>query len=180
MRHPFDPTSGHSIEGAHRVRFDMFRFLSLFPALVSVASPSLSAASDAVSPVSDDAISFTAGDDQIVFESDEPKAGADAPKKWSAGPDRTDATFEGWARNEILEAWHPRDGMVRQHSDFRTRVVLNVDSEGRVFSPVIVSTNASGDFHDSIQKAISSAVLRPPPKGEGQGIVIDFYADRAQ
>jgi hypothetical protein len=92
--------------------------------------------------------------------------------------DHTDATFEGWARNQILDAWHPREGLIRQHSGYRTRVVLSIDETGHVYEPVIVSTNASNDFHDSIQKAISSAVLRAPPKGEGQGIVIDFYADR--
>jgi hypothetical protein len=93
--------------------------------------------------------------------------------------DRDHATYAGWTRDLVFTAWRPKNATVHAHSDYHTRVVFNVDAGGHVRSPVIVSTNASSDFHESIQKALSKAALNPPPPGEGNGIVIDFYADPA-
>jgi len=134
-------------------------------------------ASDVDVVSTDDVIYFSDDSDSIKFETSDAST-ASAPTKVDL-VDRNDATFEGWARAQILDAWHPREGLIRQHSAYHTRVVLSVDETGHVYEPVIVSTNASNDFHDSIQKAISNAVLKAPPTGEGKGIVIDFYADRA-
>jgi hypothetical protein len=176
MRHAFDPATGRSISIAHRVEYDMFRFATGFLALSAVTVSLQASANDVDAAAGDDVIFFTDDSDSIQFESSELSTGSVAEVRQAA--DRTDATFEGWARAQILDAWQPREGLVRQHSDYRTRVVLSIDETGHVYEPVIVSTNASNDFHDSIQKAISSAVLKAPPKGEGKGIVIDFYADR--
>jgi hypothetical protein len=156
----------------------MFRFAPAFIVLTIVTQSLTARANDVASADTDDVIYFTDDEDTISFEAPSLSTGSVAEIRRAA--ERSDATFEGWARGQILDAWHPRAGMIRQHSDYRARVVLNIDETGKVYEPVIVSTNASNDFHDSIQKAISSAVLRPPPKGEGRGIVIDFYADRAQ
>jgi hypothetical protein len=158
----------------------MFRLVTALLAF-STVTVSLPAVANDPSPIAtDDVIAFTDDSDRIDFESESSAGGEQAEAKWSVSNDRSDATFDGWARREILDAWQPRTGLVRQHTEFQTRVILNVDATGHVSSPVILSTNASGDFHDSIQKAISSVALKPPPKGQGQGIVIDFYADRAE
>jgi hypothetical protein len=157
----------------------MFRFAPAFLAF-TIVTQSLTARANDVAATTDDVIHFADDEDAISFESDDASAGSGEAETRKTPNDRSDATFEGWARGQILDAWHPRPGLIRQHSDYRTRVVLNIDETGHVYDPIIVSTNASNDFHDSIQKAISSAVLRAPPKGEGRGIVIDFYADRAQ
>jgi hypothetical protein len=179
-RHAFDPTTGRSILIAHRVEYDMFRFVPGFLALSLVTVSLQGRANDVAALETDDVIYFTDDTDRIDFEFEDASAGSELTKVHRTANDRSDATFEGWARSQILDAWSPREGLIRQHSSYRTRVVLNVDETGHVNAPVIVSTNASKDFHDSIQKAISSAVLRAPPKGEGQGIVIDFYADRVE
>jgi len=156
----------------------MFRFATGFLVLSAVTVSLQARANDVDAPATDDVIYFTDDEDTISFESaDELGTGSVAEIRHAES--NRDATFEGWARAQILDAWHPREGMIRQHSSYRTRVVLSVDETGHVYEPVIVSTNASNDFHDSIQKAISSAALKAPPKGEGKGIVIDFYADRA-
>jgi hypothetical protein len=176
MRHAFDPATGRSISIAHRVEYDMFRLTTAFLILSTVTVSLQARANDVDVGSTDDVIFFADDSDGIKFESTDSAAAA-APTKVDL-VDQKDATFEGWARNQILDAWHPREGLVRQHSNYHARVVLSVDETGHVYEPVIVSTNASNDFHDSIQKAISSAVLRAPPKGEGKGIVIDFYADR--
>ena len=156
----------------------MFRFATGFLVLSAVTFSLQARASDVDVVPTDDVIYFTDDEDTISFESSESLSTGSVAEVRKAA-ERSDATFDGWARAQILDAWHPREGMIRQHSSYRTRVVLSVDETGHVYEPVIVSTNASNDFHDSIQKAISSAVLRAPPKGEGKGIVIDFYADRA-
>jgi hypothetical protein len=176
MRHAFDPATGRSISIAHRVEYDMFRIATGFLVLSSVTVSLQARANDADVVPSDDVIFFADDSDSIKFESTD-SAAASTPTKVDLR-EEANATFEGWARNQILDAWHPREGLVRQHSNYHTRVVLSVDETGHVYEPVVVSTNASNDFHDSIQKAISSAVLKAPPKGEGKGIVIDFYADR--
>jgi hypothetical protein len=158
----------------------MFRLAAAFFALSTVTVSSQARANDFDKVATDDVIYFTDDGDVIQFETAGESTALAPTKAHFTVNERSDATFEGWARAQILDAWSPREGIVRQHSSYRTRVVLNVDETGRVYEPVIVSTNASKDFHDSIQRAISSAVLRPPPKGEGQGIVIDFYADRVE
>ena len=155
----------------------MFRFATGFLVLSAVTVSLQARASDVDVTATDDVIYFTNDEDTITFESSEQLSTGSVAEVRQAAV-RSDATFEGWARAQILDAWHPREGLIRQHSQYRTRVVLSVDETGHVYEPVIVSTNASNDFHDSIQKAISGAVLRAPPKGEGKGIVIDFYADR--
>jgi len=157
----------------------MFRFATAFLALSAVTVSLQSRASDVDVVSTDDVIYFTEDEDTISFDSSEPLSTGSVAEIRHAETNR-DATFEGWARGQILDAWHPRDAIIRQHSSYRTRVVLSVDETGHVYEPVIVSTNASNDFHDSIQKAISNAVLRAPPTGEGKGIVIDFYADRVE
>ena len=158
----------------------MFRFVTGFLVL-SAVTVSLQARANDVDVVStDDVIYFTDDSDSIKFDSEDQLSTGSVAEIRHAATNRVDATFEGWARAQILDAWHPREGLVRQHSGYRTRVVLSVDETGHVYEPVIVSTNASNDFHDSIQKAISGAVLKAPPKGEGKGIVIDFYADRVE
>ena len=159
----------------------MFRFAPAFLAFTIVTQLSTARASDVAPADTDDVIHFTDDVDTISFESEEEaSAGSEPLATRRTVNDRSDATFEGWARGQILDAWRPRAALIRQHSDYRTRVVLNIDETGHVYEPVIVSTNASNDFHDSIQKAISGAVLKAPPKGEGKGIVIDFYADRVE
>lgn len=155
----------------------MFRFATAFLALTIVTQPLQARANDVAVVETDDVIYFTDDSDLIQFESSD-QLGTGSVAEIRRAETNRDATFEGWARGQILDAWNPREGIIRQHSSYRTRVVLNVDETGHVYEPVIVSTNASKDFHDSIQKAISNAVLRAPPKGEGRGIVIDFYADR--
>ena len=155
----------------------MFRFVTGFLVLSAVTASLQARANDVDAPATDDVIYFTNDEDTISFES-ALSTGSTAEIQHAESNLNADATFESWARAQILDAWHPREGLIRQHSGYRTRVVLSVDETGHVYEPVIVSTNASNDFHDSIQKAISSAALRAPPTGEGKGIVIDFYADR--
>src|SRR4030095_1455216 len=160
-RHAFDRATGRSISIAHRVEYDMFRFAPGFLILSAVTFSLQARANDVDTVSTDDVIYFTADEDPISFES-ALSTGSTAEVQHAESILDADATFESWARAQILDAWHPREGLIRQHSDYRTRVVLSVDETGHVYEPVIVSTNASNDFHDSIQKAISGAALRAP------------------
>src|SRR6186713_278133 len=101
MRHAFDPTTGRSISIAHRVEYDMFRFATGFLVLSAVTVSLQARANDVDAVSTDDVIYFTDDEDTISFES-AVSTGSTAEIQHAESNLNADATFESWARAQIL------------------------------------------------------------------------------